>query len=128
MAESESWGGICVRCAELVAQVPLHITLVTVLASLAGLFVLVRCRYSSAGLDNRRLIYGSIIRSITVLRAPLARRAYSPKVLPRRKEIQNPRQRRLGHGTPVTTLLARYSDRPKETVGEPIRPVEGGSG
>lgn len=88
MAESESWGGICVRCAELLAQVPHHITLVTVLASLAGLFVLVRCRYSPAGLDNCRLIYGSIILSITVLRVPLARRAIPRKSFPEEKKYR----------------------------------------
>lgn len=41
---TESWGNVCVHCAELLARVPLHIVLVAVLASLVGLFVLVRCR------------------------------------------------------------------------------------
>ena len=39
---TDSWGHVCVHCAELLARVPLHIILVAVLASLVGLFVLVR--------------------------------------------------------------------------------------
>ena len=41
---TESWGHVCVHCAELLARVPLHIILVAVLASLVGLFVLVGYR------------------------------------------------------------------------------------
>ena len=39
---TDSWGHVCVHCAELLGRVPLHIVLVAVLASLVGLFVLVR--------------------------------------------------------------------------------------
>lgn len=41
-----SWGDVCVHCVELLARVPLHVTLTAVFASVTGLFVLVcrRCR------------------------------------------------------------------------------------
>lgn len=42
-----SWGDVCVHCVELLARVPLHITLITVFASVVGLLVLV-CRRSYA--------------------------------------------------------------------------------
>ncbi|ODM15518.1 hypothetical protein SI65_09121 [Aspergillus cristatus] len=35
-----SWDDVCVHCVELLARVPLHITLITVFASVLGLFVL----------------------------------------------------------------------------------------
>lgn len=40
-----SWGDVCVHCVELLARVPLHVTLTAVFASVVGLFVLVCRRY-----------------------------------------------------------------------------------
>lgn len=40
-----SWGDVCVHCVELLARVPLHVTLTAVFVTVIGLFVLVCRRY-----------------------------------------------------------------------------------
>lgn len=101
---SETWAGVCVRCADLLVIVPIHILLLTVVATLIGAFVLVR--YAAlVPYEPNQWCNSLTLGSITVLRYSLHRRPRTAKSLARRKEIPHPIEGGIDHGAPATTML-----------------------
>lgn len=102
---TETWGDVCAHCAKLLAGVPLHVVVITGLTSLVGLFVLVWCCCPLLSDHKARMTDNILLWLNTVLHFPLARRAHPPTTLPRREEIQNYRERWIGHGASIVTVL-----------------------
>lgn len=112
----DTWGQICHQCVDVVADVPVSVLLVTLLATVVGLFVLV----------SRSRLFARIARGLPcpnpeamqvanqrfwliVLPLPILCRAGSPRASARRKEVQDTLKRWSHYRIPTTPLLARDS-------------------